>query len=183
MGRQLRKENQILFSPSPVQLAAIGRGCLAAVVLFSVAISAFANECKEVGRTSLGGGKTLVFREKNAYPSRIGRIVEQQETKQAGKERTLSGVVIDENGEAMPGVSVVIKGTKGGVMTDINGKFSIKVSSSLASPRLLFTFIGMQAKEVSIKSGVDTYKVILEEKAGQQILSVAAVLFHVNQKS
>ena len=35
---------------------------------------------------------------------------------------TVSGVVIDENGETLPGVSVVEVGTTNGVLTDLNGQ-------------------------------------------------------------
>ena len=39
---------------------------------------------------------------------------------------TVSGVVIDENGETLPGVSVVEVGTTNGVLTDLNGHYTLK---------------------------------------------------------
>lgn len=40
----------------------------------------------------------------------------------------LSGVVLDETGQPMPGVNIVEKGTKNSASTDFDGKFSIKLS-------------------------------------------------------
>ena len=41
---------------------------------------------------------------------------------------TVSGVVIDENGETLPGVSVVEVGTTNGVLTDLNGHYTLKTT-------------------------------------------------------
>ena len=43
---------------------------------------------------------------------------------------TVSGVVIDENGETLPGVSVVEVGTTNGVLTDLNGHYTLKTTSA-----------------------------------------------------
>jgi len=67
------------------------------------------------------------------------------------QDRTVSGTVTDaQSGEALPGVNVLIKGTSNGVNTDLNGQFKITVPSSDAV--LVFTFIGMETKEVSVGS-------------------------------
>jgi len=44
------------------------------------------------------------------------------------QEKTVSGTVTDESG-ALPGVSIVIKGSKKGVETDFDGKYSITASN------------------------------------------------------
>lgn len=56
-----------------------------------------------------------------------------------------TGTVIDENGEPMIGVSVVVKGAPGGVTTDLDGKFTI---SAKAGSTLVFSFVGYAPKEV-----------------------------------
>jgi TonB-linked SusC/RagA family outer membrane protein len=65
------------------------------------------------------------------------------------QERTVSGVVSDNNGMPLPGVNVNVKGTKTGVSTDVDGKFAIKASSSQT---LIFSYIGMNNQEVSAAS-------------------------------
>mgnify|MGYP000486356946 CR=1 FL=1 len=55
---------------------------------------------------------------------------------------TVNGVVIDENGETLPGVSVVEVGTTNGVLTDLNGHYTLKTTS--AKPSVSFSYIGYQ---------------------------------------
>jgi TonB-linked SusC/RagA family outer membrane protein len=65
------------------------------------------------------------------------------------QERVVSGVVSDNAGLPLPGVSVLVKGTKSGTQTDFDGKYSIKASSSQV---LIFSFIGMKTQEVTASS-------------------------------
>ncbi|WP_369014805.1 SusC/RagA family TonB-linked outer membrane protein [Flavobacterium anhuiense] len=65
------------------------------------------------------------------------------------QERTVSGMVSDNAGMPLPGVSVLVKGTKSGTQTDFDGKFSIKATSSEV---LIFTYIGMKTQEVAASS-------------------------------
>jgi len=65
----------------------------------------------------------------------------------------ISGTVIDQtDGMAIPGVSVVIKGTTIGTVTDIDGKFRMQVSKDASI--LIFSFVGMETKEISISGTV-----------------------------
>ncbi|MDN5216826.1 TonB-dependent receptor [Fulvivirgaceae bacterium BMA12] len=52
-----------------------------------------------------------------------------------------------ENGEQLPGVNVLIKGTTKGTVTNVNGKYSIEVGNAKA---LIFSFIGYESQEVAI---------------------------------
>lgn len=63
----------------------------------------------------------------------------------------VTGVVTDqENGQALPGVSVLIKGTIAGTSTDGNGKF--KLRSKLKFPfTLIFSSVGFKAQEFEVK--------------------------------
>jgi TonB-dependent SusC/RagA subfamily outer membrane receptor len=65
------------------------------------------------------------------------------------QERTVSGTVSDNAGMPLPGVSVLVKGSKTGTQTDFDGKFSIKAS---ANETLIFSYIGMKSQEVSANS-------------------------------
>jgi TonB-linked SusC/RagA family outer membrane protein len=65
------------------------------------------------------------------------------------QERTVSGKVSSaEDGSALPGVNVVIKGTTAGTVTDAEGNFKLSVPSGGGS--LVFSFIGLQSQEVAI---------------------------------
>jgi TonB-linked SusC/RagA family outer membrane protein len=64
------------------------------------------------------------------------------------QEKKLSGKVYDERGIELPGVSVSIKNTKIGVITDSEGKFSL--NAPLGSQVLVFSFLGMEQQEVPI---------------------------------
>lgn len=60
--------------------------------------------------------------------------------------KVVSGKVLAlENGSALPGVNVVVKGTAAGTVTDANGEYQLTVPSSTST--LVFSFIGMQTKE------------------------------------
>lgn len=64
-------------------------------------------------------------------------------------DRTVSGVVKGDGGEALPGVSVLIKGTTRGSITDAGGKYSIAVSDDpKAEITLVFSYVGYQNQEV-----------------------------------
>ncbi len=61
---------------------------------------------------------------------------------------TVSGRVLSDAGEALPGVSVVLKGTTTGTTTDGNGRYSLAVPN--ASSTLVFSYIGFATKEVIV---------------------------------
>lgn len=77
---------------------------------------------------------------------------------------TVTGVVTSsEDGEPVVGASVLVVGTQMGVITDIDGKFTISNIPSSAK-MLRISFVGMQSQEVQIKSG-STMKVVLHSDA------------------
>lgn len=75
------------------------------------------------------------------------------------QETSLSGKVSSKDGNPLPGVTVVVKGTSNGTITDSDGHFVLK--SIVGSKTLVFSFIGMKSKEVSSNS--TSYSVILDE--------------------
>jgi len=62
--------------------------------------------------------------------------------------RTITGRITDSAGSPLSNVSVQVKGTTSGTSTDVNGNYSIGVTSS--NPRLVFSYTGMEAREVSV---------------------------------
>lgn len=72
------------------------------------------------------------------------------------------GKVSSDKGEALPGVSVKIKGTTLGITTDMDGNYSLKVPAAQARGTLVFTYLGFTAQEVAI-SGRTSINVSLKE--------------------
>ena len=65
-------------------------------------------------------------------------------------QKTITGTVTDsKDGLTLPGVSIVVKGTTNGTVSDISGNYSIKVS---ADQVLLFSFVGYNTQEVTVAS-------------------------------
>lgn len=70
-------------------------------------------------------------------------------TEPGTQQGVVTGTILDgANGEAMPGVNIQVKGTTIGALTDINGKYSIKVADPNAV--LIFSFIGYATQEVPV---------------------------------
>ncbi len=63
-------------------------------------------------------------------------------------DKTIRGKVTGENGDALPGVSILEKGTQRGIITDVNGTFSIEVSGE--NSVLVFSFVGYLTKETLV---------------------------------
>lgn len=60
----------------------------------------------------------------------------------------LSGTVVDENGEGLPGASIQLAGTKIGTITDVDGRFKIDVPGSSAATSLNIVALGYEKKQV-----------------------------------
>ena len=65
------------------------------------------------------------------------------------QERTINGKVSDSDNETLPGVSIVVKGTAKGAITDSNGNFQLDVSNQ--DQVLVFSFVGFETQEVDIE--------------------------------
>jgi len=63
-------------------------------------------------------------------------------------QRMITGIVVDKDGEPMPGVNVVVTGTNLGAITGTDGKYSIQAPPGAQS--LTFTFVGMQPQEIPV---------------------------------
>ena len=72
----------------------------------------------------------------------------------------ITGIVTDEKGLPLPGVSVKVKGTNSGIITDGNGKYAITVNDNKAV--LEFTFLGFTKQEVNINGRTEINVKLLE---------------------
>ena len=68
--------------------------------------------------------------------------------KVAKQDMVVTGTVIDADGEPLPGVNVMIKGTSTGTTTDLQGMFSIPVPNKKAA--LSFSFVGFVTREITV---------------------------------
>ncbi len=78
------------------------------------------------------------------------------------QQKSVSGKVTDSSGGSLPGVSVVIKGTTNGTITDIDGRYTLNRVPDNAV--LQFSFVGMKMQEVAV-SGKSTINVSLSEES------------------
>ena len=83
----------------------------------------------------------------------------------AAGQNTISGTVIDETGETLPGVTITIKGQSAGTMSDIDGKFSISVGT--AAKFIIFSYLGYEKKEIALNAQTSSkpLTVVMEEEA------------------
>ena len=76
----------------------------------------------------------------------------------------ITGVVTDSNNMPIPGVNIIEKGTKNGIQTDFDGKFSIRVSN--ANSALVFSFIGYETI-TKIVGQNKTMNVVLKDESAK----------------
>lgn len=83
---------------------------------------------------------------------------------------SVSGVVTDAaDGSPMVGVSVQLKGTSSGTVTDIDGRYSLSVPQGST---LVFSYIGMEKQEISVKSKVINVKMQSDAKMLDEVVAV-----------
>ena len=63
------------------------------------------------------------------------------------QEKTISGVISDENGLPLPGVNILVKGTTSGTQTDFDGNYSISASTGDV---LVFSYVGYETSERTV---------------------------------
>ncbi len=92
---------------------------------------------------------------------------------------SVSGSVLDsKNGEPLIGVSVMVKGTASGTITNIDGKFSLQTAPDAT---LIFSYMGYANKEISIGNRKEL-TVMLEEKS-ESLDEVVVIGYGVQKKS
>ena len=103
---------------------------------------------------------------------------EEAAQQQPKKKRTVTGTVVDaENGDPVIGATVVVKGQKDGVTTDLDGNFTIAISGSKA--QLEFSYIGYRKKTVDVG---DLGVINVKMESDNQLLSEVVVVGAGTQK-
>ena len=88
--------------------------------------------------------------------------------------RTVGGTVVDENGHPIVGANVIEKGAANGVATDINGKFTLKVTGS----EITVSYVGYTPQDVAARG--TNMRIVLEENA--EVLDEVVVVGYGTQK-
>ena len=77
----------------------------------------------------------------------------------------MKGKIVDSNKEPPHGVSILLKGTSVGMVTDSKGNFSIRVPQGVDS--LIISFVGMQTSYLKLEKGKFEYTVVMKENMTQ----------------
>jgi hypothetical protein len=89
---------------------------------------------------------------------------------------TISGIVLDEGGQPLPGATVLVKGTTIGTSTDMEGRYSLTLPTTAKT--LAFSFIGMRSEELPIQGRSNLNVTLLEDT---QALSEVVVTGYARQ--
>lgn len=94
------------------------------------------------------------------------------------QQKTIFGIVTDSSGAPLPGVTVVVKGTTQGIITDTNGNYLL--SNVPENAILSFSFIGMKTQEIAIDGKASINIIMVEESIG--IEEVVAIGYGTKSK-
>jgi len=89
-----------------------------------------------------------------------------------GQVMSVTGTVVDNNGDVLPGASVIVKGTLFGTTTNADGSFTINVPTQEAT--LIVSFVGFISKEEQVTAGARGVKITLSENV-QELDEVVVV--------
>lgn len=89
------------------------------------------------------------------------------------------GKVSDKTGVPLPGVTVIVKGTTIGVITDVDGRYAVDTKGK--SNVLVFSFVGMETQEIELSGKQEVNVVLKEDAIGLE--EVVAVGYGVVKKS
>ncbi|VAW22400.1 Outer membrane TonB-dependent transporter, utilization system for glycans and polysaccharides (PUL), SusC family [hydrothermal vent metagenome] len=119
--------------------------------------------------------KAIIIRKANKQV----RVLPDAVIEQQPREKEVKGTVKDTEGLPLPGVSIVVKGTTIGIVSDSDGNFSLLVP--VDAKTLVFSFVGMKSQEVDITGKTSINVVLEEEMVG--IEEVVAVGYGTMKKS
>jgi len=94
----------------------------------------------------------------------------------------ITGTIVDETNQPLPGASVLVKGTSNGTSSDFSGKFTLQAESNAGA--LVVSFIGYKAKEVSFSSSKNNLTIQLSEDAGSlDEIVIMSTSFAIDRKT
>ena len=166
--RQINEQTKLNFVYDPDQLASMSKITLDVKneVLETVLANLFAN---------------TPFEYRFEMETVLIRLKEKGVHESAVREITLTGVVKDAQGNLLPGVTVILKGTSIGTATDPDGNFKLNLPSG-NDMVLVFSFIGMETQEVRYV-GQKNMEVVMKEDAKEMEEVVVTGIFQRSKSS
>ncbi len=98
---------------------------------------------------------------------------------QTTQTKTISGTITDASGQPLPGVTIILKGTTIGTISDFDGNYTL--ANVPANGVLQFSFVGMKSQEILIEGKTSINATMQEDAIG--IEEVVAVGYGVQKKS
>lgn len=92
---------------------------------------------------------------------------------------TISGKVVDESGEVLPGVSVAVSGTTTGTITDFDGNYSLSVP---VGAQIVYSFVGFDDQNITVAAGQNVYNITLKDSS-EAIEEIVVVGFGQQKKA
>ena len=103
----------------------------------------------------------------NGFGATAGNEISEQQQ----QTKVITGTVTDDTKQALPGASVIVKGTTIGIITDIDGKFSLKVPENAKT--LVVSFVGMVPQEIEIGTKTTFNVLLVQETIGlEEVVAV-----------
>lgn len=98
------------------------------------------------------------------YDIQDRHIILKSSSSQISQPKSVSGKVTDSTGGSLPGVSIVVKGTTSGTISDSNGNYSL--SNIPENATLVFSFVGMKMQEIAIGNKTSINVTLVDETIG-----------------
>jgi iron complex outermembrane recepter protein len=99
----------------------------------------------------------------------------------AQAQSTITGKVMDYQGEGIPGVNIIVKGTSTGTTSDANGNFSLTVTQALPVT-LVASFVGLQDQEVEVTSSNTSNLSITMSESATQLVELTVLGINAGEK-
>ena len=142
-------------------------------------VKIYINSMEKIHKKNAGGKKILTLLLLFIFLFKVDFSFAEDFSLQSNQsQKQIKGTVIDGNGELIPGATIVVKGTPGGIISDANGNFSgLTVKES---DILVITYAGMIPKEIPV-SGRTEFTIPLEPKVSE-LEEVTIVAFGKQKK-
>lgn len=94
-------------------------------------------------------------------------------------QQQISGKVIDHNGIPIPGVTVTLKGTSRGTLTNLDGQYSVTASENAI---LVFSFVGYKTVEIPLENHAEINVQLEEDISGLGEVKINAGYYHTTKR-
>lgn len=163
----LEKQTGLVFFYNKADIASVG----------NIQVSYKGRELGEVLEEVLEGTGLEYVLEQNTVVIR-----KRAEQKKADVKIVVAGEVKDAAGDILPGVTIVLKGTKVGITSDAKGHFQMILPEIHGKIILVFSFVGMETQEVEVKSA-EPLQVVMHEAVAQMEEVVITGIYTRNKES